>query len=107
MQNFDKIYPCRIDVSNISEKFVSKLKKLFRQGFPCVWWLAVIGVILLFLQALAIGIADRLGVSPKTSFLFSSFVYVLTFGFLAIIGGIKIAKQAQAIDKPFLPETNI
>jgi hypothetical protein len=60
---------------------------------------SIAGVVLLILQALFVGITDRLGFSPKTSFLVSSLFYTATFGTLAVFGGSKIANKSANIFK--------
>lgn len=93
MQNISKIYPNRIAVAKQFEDLVPSAKDFFRRNFPIVCKLSFIGVILLILQALFIGVADRFGVSPKLSFIFSSLFYAVAFGTSAVIGGIKTAQQ--------------
>ena len=104
MQTLDKIYPPKLEVFPSHENLLPKLKSLVRHSFPFILKISIGGFILLSLQILAIGICDRLGVSPKTSFLVSSLLYVVGLGLLATIGSVKMSENVAEIDETFNPK---
>ena len=89
MQNLDKtqnsIFALADDKPSIFEK-VGSAVWLILPGFIKVFSLIIFALIL---QALLVGLLDRAGMSPKVSFISTSLIYILTFGGLAVWGGIK------------------
>lgn len=101
MQNLDKIKPIIFEVSANRWKFFGDTKEFVFQAFPKIFGLFAVGAVLLILQILFIGTADRFGFSPKWSVLFSSLFLAFAFGGLAILGG--IVKEKNAVENsPFL-----
>jgi hypothetical protein len=98
MQNFDKIYLSKINTLTVGENLFAKLKEVLRTSLPIVLKIGVVGFILLILQGLTVGLCDRFGVSPKSSFLISSLVYVSVFAFLALIGSLKEQKNVEILN---------
>ncbi|HEY0428572.1 MAG TPA: hypothetical protein VGC76_12395 [Pyrinomonadaceae bacterium] len=92
MENNDKIYPARISFSADWENFAGQAKSLFFDFLRFAKTLAIFALCasgFLILQLFCIGVFDRMGVSPKISFLISSVFYVAGFAGLAIGGGLK------------------
>ncbi len=96
MQNFDKIFPPLTVVSGNLPKSFKKVKDLFWQALPPAFKMVSAGLILLIFQVILVGSSDRLlGISPKLSLIFSSLLFALIFGGLAIIGGLKLKTAAE------------
>lgn len=97
MQNFDNIYPKKIDVLTFQASLYPAFKKAFRRYFPVTVKTSIFGFMLLILQVLIVGLFDRFGVSPKLSFLISSVFYIFGLGCLALIGSIKVAELSNEV----------
>jgi hypothetical protein len=101
MQIYDKINPDLISIERFFDEFLPSLKNKFQGLLPIAVWTFGVGFILLILQAFFIGLADRLGVSPKISFVVSSLFYAITFGSLVILGKSKIIEKTKPIKEHF------
>lgn len=92
MEILNKMYLPKIDHPVEWKTLRNSAKGLIFNVFPLgikVFWVGMTAIILLSLQVLIIGIADRLGISPKVSLIVSSLIYTTLLAGLAVIGGLK------------------
>ncbi len=89
MQNLDKIQIPAFDISATRPKSFGDAKKMFWRFLPFAVGTGLAGLVLLIFQAVFVGTADRFGISPKWSVIFSSISFAAVFGGLAILGGLK------------------
>ncbi len=104
MHTFDKIYPPKLEIFRSYENLLPKLKSLVRHSFPFILKISIGGFVLLSLQVLAIGSCDRLGISPKNSFLVSSLLYIVGLGVLALVGSLKTSEYVAEIGETLNPK---
>lgn len=92
MERREKIYLPKNSRTADWSSFQSAAKDFAANFPPLVKHLCLFGftvLILLALQIFAVGVFDRLGVSPKISITVSSLFYAAVFAVLAIYGGAK------------------
>jgi hypothetical protein len=65
-----------------------EIKSSARRFLPFISKISLTGSVLLALQAVLVGAADRLGVSPKWSIILSGLFFAAVCGGLAVCGGV-------------------
>lgn len=103
MQNFDKINPPFFLTFVNRPQALKSAKTFIRQICPVIFKFVPVSLVLLFFQAFLIGVADRLGISPKLGFLWTSLFYVCVFSGLALFGS---SRRNEVVENPELEFLN-